>query len=248
MFMDVFVKGLETSRRVGDSLIAGNETSKWLSPSDQNSVSLWESFSHPTDTLVPTQVLELGGELSSRQGEFNFSTGRFKLQLQEDGNLVFKLVNLDKPYFSTGPADSNNKTNVGIKFVFDKSSFLYVLKKSGEKFEVSPSNEKISYNDVYYKATINYDGVLTVSYHPKDPKKEQRWVTLTAKPNNICLDSTLKDGGGVCGLNSTCNLKDDLRSICHCPERYSLIDSNNMYGGCMLTPFQKQKKKKIMKP
>ncbi|KAK7333621.1 hypothetical protein VNO80_30397 [Phaseolus coccineus] len=208
---------------------------------DQNFMSLWESFSHPTDTLVPTQVLELGGELSSRQGEFNFSIGRFKLHLQEDGNLVFKLVNLLEPYFNTGTADSNDETNVGIKFVFDKPSFLYVLKKNGEKFKVS--NEKTSSNDVYYKATINYDGVFTVSYYPKDPKKEQRWVTLNAIPENICLNSTFKDGGGVCGLNSICNLKeDDRRPICNCQERYSLIDSNNMYGGC-IPHFLKQKKK-----
>ncbi|KAL9319693.1 hypothetical protein ACSQ67_011532 [Phaseolus vulgaris] len=318
-------KSSNASRRVGDTLIAGNETSKWLSPSgdfafgfyqfpnklfllaiwynqiqnttiiwsangdnlapigsklelndsrglilknpqglelwtsnftsgtifnglmnddgnfqllDQNFVSLWESFSHPTDTLVPTQVLELGGKLSSRQGEFNFSTGRFKLHLQEDGNLVFKLANLlsnnsYESYFDTGTADAKNKTNVGIKFVFDKSSFLYVLKKSGEKFIVSTSNDTISSNDVYYKATINYDGVFTVSYYPKDPKKEQRWVTLTTIPENICLDSTFNDGGGVCGLNSICNLKDDQRPMCNCLERYYLIDSNNMYSGCI---------------
>ncbi|CAJ1780237.1 unnamed protein product [Sphenostylis stenocarpa] len=225
------------SRRVGDSLIAGNETSKWLSPSgefafgfyqlpnelfllaicynqipnrtiiwyangdnlapvgsklelndsrglvlktpqDQNFVSLWETFTHPSDTLVPTQVMELGGQLSCRQGELNFSSGRFKLHLQEDGNLVFKLINLlnnysVEPYFDSGTADAKNQTNVGMKFVFDKSGFLYILKKNGEKFQVSKLNNSISSNDVYYKATINYDGVLTVSHYPKDPKKEQ---------------------------------------------------------------------------
>ncbi|QCD79608.1 somatic embryogenesis receptor kinase 4 [Vigna unguiculata] len=205
---------------------------------DQNFVSLWESFIHPTDTLVPTQALELGGELFSRQGEFNFSTGRFTLYMQQDGNLVLKLINLlsnysNAPYFNTGTADANNKTNVGMRFVFDKSGFLYVLKKSGEKFKVSTSNETISSNDVYYKATLNFDGVLTVSYYPKDPNKEQRWVTLKTIPENICLNSTIMDGGGVCGFNSICNLKDDQRPMCNCPERYSLIDSNNMYGGCI---------------
>ncbi|XP_047159283.1 G-type lectin S-receptor-like serine/threonine-protein kinase LECRK3 [Vigna umbellata] len=205
---------------------------------DQNFVSLWESFTHPTDTLVPTQVMELGGELYSRQGQLNFSTGKFKLYLQHDGNLVLKLINLlsnysNAVYFNTGTADLNNETNVGKRFVFDKSGFLYVMKKSGEKFNVSTSNDTISSNDVYYKATLNFDGVLTVSYYPKDPNKEQKWVTLKTIPENICLDSTFTDGGGVCGFNSICNLKDDQRPMCNCPEKYSLIDSNNMYGGCI---------------
>ncbi|KAF2319347.1 hypothetical protein GH714_014944 [Hevea brasiliensis] len=37
---------------------------------------LWESFKNPTDTILPTQVLELGGKLSSRQTETNYSKGR----------------------------------------------------------------------------------------------------------------------------------------------------------------------------
>jgi len=319
MTRNIFFFVIKCSRRVGDSLIADNGTSKWLSPSgdfafgfyklpnklfllaiwynqiqdktiiwyangdnlamgstlelndsrglvlknpqglelwrssftlgtifnglmnddgnfqllDQNFLPLWESFAHPTDTLVPSQVVELGQNLSSRQGEFNFSTGRFKLHLQDDGNLVLILVNLPHdPYFSTGTADGKNLTNVGSKLVFNKSGFLYVLKKSGEKFPVSKSNEMISSNDVYYKATINYDGVLTVSYYPKDPKEKQRWITLTAKPDNICLNYTFPDGTGVCGFNSICNLTNDKRPMCNCPESYSLIDSNNMYRGC----------------
>ncbi|KAH1210941.1 hypothetical protein AAZV13_15G214200 [Glycine max] len=205
---------------------------------DQNAVSLWETFTHPTDTLVPNQVMELNGKLFSRRGEFNFSHGRFKLHLQEDVNLVLSLINLPsnysyEPYYDTGTADANNQTNIGMKLIFDKSGFLYILKKSGEKFYITKPNETISTNDFYYKATINYDGVFTVSYYPKDLRKGQGWVTTKTIPENICLSSTFTDGEGVCGFNSICNLKADQRPICNCPERYSLIDSNNMYGGCV---------------
>ncbi|TKY49397.1 G-type lectin S-receptor serine/threonine-protein kinase RLK1 [Spatholobus suberectus] len=205
---------------------------------DQNFVSLWESFSHPTDTLVPTQVVELNGELSSRQGEFNFSHGRFKLHLQEDGNVVLNLINLlsnysYEPYYDTGIVDAKNQTNDGMKLIFDKLGFLYILTKSGEKFNITKPNEMVSTNGIYYKATINYDGVFTISYYPKDPKNGQRWVTTKTIPENICLNSTFTNGEGVCGFNSLCNLKDDQRPMCNCPEGYSLIDSNNMYGGCI---------------
>ncbi|KAK2368924.1 G-type lectin S-receptor serine/threonine-protein kinase LECRK3 [Trifolium repens] len=33
---------------------------------DKNSVAIWDSFSYPTDTLLPNQVMELNGSLSSR--------------------------------------------------------------------------------------------------------------------------------------------------------------------------------------
>ncbi|XP_020230924.1 G-type lectin S-receptor-like serine/threonine-protein kinase LECRK3 isoform X2 [Cajanus cajan] len=205
---------------------------------DQNFVPIWESFTHPTDTLVPTQVMELNGELSSRQGELNFSRGRFKLLLQEDGNLVFNLINLPsnysyEPYYDIGTADARNQTNVGMKLIFDKSGFLYILKKSGEKFSLIKPIETVSTTDFFYKATINYDGVFTISYYPKDPKNGQGWITSKTIPENICLNSTFTNSEGICGFNSICNLEKDQRPMCKCPEGYSLIDSNNMYGGCI---------------
>ncbi|TKY49396.1 Thaumatin protein 1 [Spatholobus suberectus] len=218
---------------------------------DRNFVSLWDSFTHPTDTLVPTQVMELNGELSSRQGEFNFSRGRFKLHLQEDGNLVLNRVNLlgnynYKPYYDTGTADAKNITNVGMKLIFNESGFLYILKKSGEKFSIYKPNEMVSTN-AFYKATINFDGVFTISYYPKDPKDGQRWVTTKAIPENICLNSTFPIGEGVCGFNSICNLKDDQRPMCNCVEGYSLINSSNMYGACIRNSLNPNEKKDYKK-
>ncbi|XP_057442124.1 G-type lectin S-receptor-like serine/threonine-protein kinase RLK1 isoform X2 [Lotus japonicus] len=205
---------------------------------DKDFVVLWDSFSNPTDTLVPTQVLELNGNLSSRQGEFNFSRGRFKLRLQQDGNLVFNLINLPsnynyEPYNSTRTADAKNQTNAGQSLIFDKSGFLYVLKNSGEKFYITYPNETVSTDGFYYKATLNYDGVLTIAYHPKDPKNGTSWVVVKTRPENICLNSRFTEGEGVCGFNSICTIKEDQRPMCTCPDGYSLIDSSNMYGGCI---------------
>ncbi|KAG5566217.1 hypothetical protein RHGRI_001977 [Rhododendron griersonianum] len=44
------------------------------------SVNIWESFKYPTDTLLPTQIMESGGVLFSRQSEKNFSRGRLLLE------------------------------------------------------------------------------------------------------------------------------------------------------------------------
>ncbi|KAI7983808.1 G-type lectin S-receptor-like serine/threonine-protein kinase RLK1 [Camellia lanceoleosa] len=42
-----------------------------------DSVNLWESFKNPTDTMLPTQIMESRGVIFSRLSETNFSQGRF---------------------------------------------------------------------------------------------------------------------------------------------------------------------------
>ncbi|PNX89059.1 G-type lectin S-receptor-like serine/threonine-protein kinase, partial [Trifolium pratense] len=55
---------------------------------DNKSSIIWQSFDHPTDTLLGSQSLPCGGQLSSSLSETNSSTGRFHLNMQVDGNLV----------------------------------------------------------------------------------------------------------------------------------------------------------------
>nr|XP_004488803.1 G-type lectin S-receptor-like serine/threonine-protein kinase RLK1 isoform X1 [Cicer arietinum] len=206
---------------------------------DKNSVAIWDSFNHPSDTLVPNQVIELNGNLSSRQGEFNFSQGKFKLHLQQDGNLVLNVINLPSnysydPYYSSGTnSNAKNQTNVGERLIFDKSGFLYIEKKGRDNFSIINPNETFSTNDFYYKATINYDGVFTIAFYPKDPKRGQSWVIAKTIPENICLYSSFTNGEGVCGFNSICTLTNDQRPNCTCPYGYSPIDTYNMYAGCL---------------
>ncbi|XP_062083401.1 G-type lectin S-receptor-like serine/threonine-protein kinase RLK1 [Humulus lupulus] len=71
-----------------------------------NSNKLWESFKNPTDTILPSQVLDMGQVLSSHQSQTNYSKGRFQFRLREDGNVVLNTVNLpsnyaNEPYYAT---------------------------------------------------------------------------------------------------------------------------------------------------
>jgi hypothetical protein len=214
---------------------------------DKNSVVLWQSFDNFTDTLVPGQTLNLNNYLYSRQGEFNFSRGRFELCLQDNGDVILvDLINFptkkncsakQDTYYDSGIVDSYNQSpNVGQRFMFDRLEFfLYILKHNGEKFSLLKIPDTVSKDKFYYKATMNYDGVFTLSYHPKDLKNGQNWIVAKTSsiPENICLNSTSTNGQGICGFNSICSLRDDQRPMCSCVEGYSLIDSNNMYGGCV---------------
>nr|TKR98785.1 hypothetical protein D5086_0000199460 [Populus alba] len=54
----------------------------------QAGANLWQSFDEPTDTLLPSQNLNLGAQLIAPYLENNYSDGRFKFILQADGNLL----------------------------------------------------------------------------------------------------------------------------------------------------------------
>ena len=140
---------------------------------DENSQVLWDSFSNPTDTLVPTQIMEVKGTLSPRQKEANFSRGRFQFRLLPDGNAVLNPINLPTNYtydahYISATYDSTNTTNSGFQVIFDNSG-LYILKRSGEKVYITNPKDALSTDSYYYRATINFDGTFTISNYPKNP-------------------------------------------------------------------------------
>ncbi|PRQ35314.1 putative non-specific serine/threonine protein kinase [Rosa chinensis] len=65
---------------------------------NEKSEKLWETFKNPTDTMLPGQIMEIGGKLFSRQSETNYVRGRFQLTLQQDENPVFSAK---EPFYST---------------------------------------------------------------------------------------------------------------------------------------------------
>ncbi|KAJ1427874.1 Bulb-type lectin domain [Sesbania bispinosa] len=203
---------------------------------DGNSNTVWETFKNPKDTLLPSQVLGKGGKLSSRLKETNFSKGRFELLLQNDGNLVMHSINLpseyvNENYYKSGTTRSNT-SSPGTQLVFDRSGDLYVLRENNEKFNVSEGG-RVSTNQFYLRASLNFDGVFTLYQHPKNSSTENGgWSPVWSQPDNICTDLLVNAGSGVCGYNSFCTLGDNQRPICQCPKRYSLVDPTDPYGSC----------------
>ncbi|KAL2323828.1 hypothetical protein Fmac_022886 [Flemingia macrophylla] len=203
---------------------------------DNNSQVLWESFSKPTDTLVPTQIMEVQGTLSSRQKETNFSRGRFQFRLLSDGNAVLNPINLPTnytydAYYISGTYDQSNTTNSGYRVIFDNSGF-YILRRSLERVYITNSKDSLATDNYYYRATINFDGVFTISRYPRNPGSNPGWTVIKTLPDNICIDLRGKMGSGVCGFNSICSIGPDQRPKCKCPKGYSLLDSTDEYGSC----------------
>ncbi|XP_061962263.1 G-type lectin S-receptor-like serine/threonine-protein kinase RLK1 [Populus nigra] len=200
------------------------------------SQAVWQSFSYPTDTLLPTQTMEIEGMLSSRKSETNFSQGRFQFRLQRNGSAVLNPINLPTkyqydPYYTTGTHDAENPSNAGIQVVFDELGYLYVRKRNDERFNLTP-HEMVPVTGYYHKATLNFDGVFTISRHPKNSLSNETWTVIKTIPRNICFDTPGVHGSGICGFNNLCKLKSDERPTCECPRGYSLVDPDDKYGSC----------------
>uniref|UniRef100_A0A6I9QJR6 G-type lectin S-receptor-like serine/threonine-protein kinase LECRK2 n=1 Tax=Elaeis guineensis var. tenera TaxID=51953 RepID=A0A6I9QJR6_ELAGV len=65
---------------------------------DSNFNVIWQTFNHPTDTIMAGQVLLAGSELVSSLSGTNHSSGNFHLIMQNDGNLVlYPVASPDTP-------------------------------------------------------------------------------------------------------------------------------------------------------
>ncbi|XP_019163498.1 PREDICTED: G-type lectin S-receptor-like serine/threonine-protein kinase LECRK3 [Ipomoea nil] len=202
-----------------------------------NSTMLWDSFGDPTDTLLPTQILEIGSMLISRASGGNFSQGRFYLRMLDDGNLVLSTKSVpantdyDDDYFTSLTSDPANESNSGFRVIFDDKGSLYVLKRNNETAQLSPPSIP-SASENYLRVTLDFDGVLTLYRYPRNSSGSQTWTSLWSVPDNICIEIDGFLGTGACGLNSVCSLDAYKRPSCQCPQGYSLLDPSDKYGSC----------------
>ncbi|XP_024156306.1 G-type lectin S-receptor-like serine/threonine-protein kinase RLK1 [Rosa chinensis] len=192
---------------------------------NEKSEKLWETFKNPTDTMLPGQILEKGGILSSRQSETNYARGRFQIDFQDDGNLVFSA---EKPFYSTETTKGTVPDSEGKHLVFNESGNFYIPRVNGRYYKFT-EEERPAW-DYYLRSTLNFDGVLAQYFLPKPYVGNVSWKPLWSEPPNIC--QKVRSGPSVCGDNSICTLKADKRPTCECPRGYSLLDPNDPYGTC----------------
>lgn len=212
------------------------DTGNLILSSSISSSPLWQSFDHPTDTLLPGQVLTPGLSLFSRLMESNFSRGRFSLAAQTDGNLVLYPVawpdkNYYEAYWATNTMGSGNDS----RLVFDESGDLNYTLTNGTQINIAPiSNYLIE--DFYRRATLDFDGVFTVYIYPKKESGKAssggKWTAVFNIPSDVCRRVLTTIGSGACGFNSYCVLDANKRPDCLCPPKYSFMDPAMKFKGC----------------
>ncbi|PON52623.1 Tyrosine-protein kinase, partial [Parasponia andersonii] len=182
---------------------------------DNNSVTLWESFDDATDMLLPTQTLTQERKLVARYSEANYSSGRFHLIVQQDGNLVLYTTMLPLDAANTGYLNSDTAGN-GFRLSLNQSGFLYVEAKNGTVLNILSVNDS-STEDFYHRATLEYDDSSSRGWN-------MEWYSSTSIPSDICTAITEDKGSGACGYNNYCSLGGlDRRPICHCPKATRIL-------------------------
>ncbi|XP_054785902.1 G-type lectin S-receptor-like serine/threonine-protein kinase LECRK2 [Prosopis cineraria] len=217
----------------GVSYAAMLDSGNFVLVSDE-SQNLWQSFDHPTDTILPGQILNQPAQLVSRYLPSNYSKGRFLFSLQDDG---FVLYTTNYPYdFLNSPYWSPTEVS-GSSFsvVFNHSGFIFVQSSDGSITQ-NISSKAISPQNYYQRAILDYDGVFRHYIHPKDNStsteiRPMSWSIHSFIPENICLAITEYTGSGACGINSYCTFDRRMKN-CSCPIGYSFIDPNDVMKGC----------------
>ncbi|KAJ6340942.1 hypothetical protein OIU78_009171 [Salix suchowensis] len=180
--------------------------------------------------------MEKGGVLSSRLSETNFSRGRFQFRLMPNGNAELNTINLPTgsaydAYFWSNTVDDSDASNAEYQVVFNESGYLYVLRANTKREPLTPGSV-VPATENYHRATLNFDGVFVLYYHPKNSSGNERWSVVRTMPENICTAVLGRTGTGPCGFNGVCTISPDQRANCSCPPRFSLLDPEDRYGGC----------------
>ncbi|XP_043691473.1 G-type lectin S-receptor-like serine/threonine-protein kinase LECRK2, partial [Telopea speciosissima] len=200
---------------------------------DSNSVHIWESFKNPSDTILPTQILELGSMLSSRQPT-NYSKGRVQLRLLTDGNLVMNTVALPSNYAYAAYYVSNTFGS-GYQVVFNESTAtIHIQSQNGSILLDLTVGSIPSTKTHYHRATIDFNGVFTQYARPKSSSSSngyESWSIGWSIPDDVCSFNSQDVGEGICGYNSICRIVQN-RPVCGCPNQYTLVDPNNTSSGC----------------
>ncbi|XP_021771994.1 G-type lectin S-receptor-like serine/threonine-protein kinase LECRK3 [Chenopodium quinoa] len=209
-----------------------NDTGNFALKRSSNSTPVWQSFDHPTDTLLPGQSLEVDGSINSRLSETNYTTGRFQYHLTEDGIMALNTRDLSTGYLYSAYyiSDPGNPGQTQ-RYVYNESGYMYILRKDGSVHNMLPDGYTPS-QDQYQRLILSSDGIL-IWYSASKASISDGWFRFQVLPENMCIGSSPANlGVGICGSNNLCILGDNKRPMCECAQGYSLIDPNVQYGGC----------------
>lgn len=201
----------------------------------------WQTFDMPSDTILPTQVIPCNKtrnkSLRARLDIDDYSSGRFLLDVQTDGNLALYLVAVPsgskyQQYWST------DTTGNGSELVFSETGKVYFALTDGTQINISSGAGIGSMADYFHRATLDPDGVFRQYVYPKKANAGilggETWTAVSMQPQNICHAIVSDVGSGVCGFNSYCTFDGTRNQIasCQCPPWYKFFDEQKKYKGC----------------
>ncbi|XP_058099880.1 G-type lectin S-receptor-like serine/threonine-protein kinase LECRK3 [Magnolia sinica] len=186
---------------------------------------VWESFDHPTDTILGGQSLRTGNQLFSSASETDHSIGRFQLSMQSDGNLVLYPKNhtTSTSIDAYWAAATNQEESISLHLYPD--GFMYLVNDTGYNKNFLKRGAVANNGTVIYRATIDVDGIFRLYSHRFTRNSISTTMIEVSVLSNKCQVK------GVCGFNSYCRLVND-QPNCLCLPGYNFIDPDHKLEGC----------------
>ncbi|KAI3516844.1 hypothetical protein L1887_15925 [Cichorium endivia] len=191
-----------------------------LYDSDRRTV-LWQSFDHPTNTLLAGQRLVPGQALLSSVSEADDSIGIFKLSMQSDGNLV-QYPNLgfdDTAYWASNTFDTGPNVTLNL----DSGGFLYLLQNSTFYIKNLTQGGYPRENAIY-RMKIDVDGIFRLYSHNLSTMGRNESVIWSSSANK-CI------GRGLCGVNGYCQVLNNV-ARCTCLPGFDFVNPAVWRLGC----------------
>ncbi|XP_027151637.1 G-type lectin S-receptor-like serine/threonine-protein kinase At4g27290 [Coffea eugenioides] len=162
---------------------------------------LWQSFDHPTDTLLPGMKLGLdwvkgiNRYLQSSKSKADPSRGYFTYQMDPNGFPQLFLMNDSIPQFRSGTWDG--KQFIGSPGLNSNPLYTYEFVNTPQeiyyRFDLYSSS-------VYSILTLKSNGVLQrLNYNPRN----QDWTDYLDAPADSCDDYGLCNAYGICSIVSS---------------------------------------------
>ncbi|XP_047945891.1 G-type lectin S-receptor-like serine/threonine-protein kinase LECRK3 [Salvia hispanica] len=187
---------------------------------DSYSRIIWQSFDHPTNTLLPGQRLSPGEEIFSSASETDYGRGIFRLKMQDDGNLVQYTVNtpITAPYayyesdtYGAGGIVSLNLDSDGRLYLLNGSLPLKNISNGGFPTQGYINLMRLDIGGIFRIYSLSLGNLTTI----------RRWSST----DDECAPL------GLCGLNAFCILM-DTAPVCQCIPGFVSVQAGNSPAGC----------------
>ncbi|KAF5764831.1 putative protein kinase RLK-Pelle-SD-2b family [Helianthus annuus] len=189
----------------------------------ENKSYLWQSFSFPTDTILPNQPFTKDTVLISSRSSTNLSSGFYKLYFDND-NVISLLYSSNEvtsvywpePYLLTWEAGRSTYNNSRFALLDSKGRF-----QSSDNLTFITTD----YGDALQRRlTLDVDGNIRV-YSLNKRSWRVSWQAILT-PCTI---------HGICGPNSLCTYSFESGRSCTCPQGYKSKNHSDLSFGCEST-------------
>ncbi|KAJ8773192.1 hypothetical protein K2173_028369 [Erythroxylum novogranatense] len=192
----------------------------------------WQSFLHPSDTLLPSQPLTVSLELTSATSPLHDGYYSLKM-LQQPSSLSLALTyNLPEPSDYSSPEAYNNYSywngpdisnvtgdvvavldeagSFGIVYGESSNGAVYVYKNDGDYDGLASATNRSTKSSVLRRLILETNGNIRLYRWDNDVNGSRQWVPEWAAVSNPC------DIAGICG-NGVCNLdRSKTNASCTC--------------------------------